>query len=389
MWVNLLWKRGPLDREKRGIEPVPEFADDSTCGRATQGRLAPPRVHRVQDVDRIADIQGVTVPHGLRMASFSKLPSGLWRAQVARLGVRDSKSFETKRAAQAWAAEREAEITAGARGDFPRKTVAQCLQKYAQEVSVTKKTGRAEAIRLSAFAREPWAQKWLTDLTPNDLGQWRDQRMRALKPESVRRDFVTLSAVFSTAVKEWRWMASNPVSDVRWPAPGKARTRLPSWREIRAFARGCGYVTGQAPATLTCEMAHIMLLALRTAMRKGEILSLSATTVDIGRRVAVLEDTKNGDRREVPLSAKAVRLLVPLLPGMFDVTSASLDTLWRKKMRALGIDNLHLHDMRAAALTSMARRVDVLTLARISGHRDIKMLMRYFREDTESIAARL
>jgi integrase len=323
------------------------------------------------------------------MASITKLPSGLWRAQVARRGVRRSASFQTKRAAQEWAAAQEAEIMAGVRGEYPRKTVADALDRYAREVSPTKRTGAKEVLRLAAFGREPWAQKWLVDLTPDDLGQWRDRRALALKPESIRRDLTTLSAVFSTAAKEWRWMRGNPVSEMRWPAPGKARTRLPTWREIRRICRACGYVTGQPPQTKTGEIPYLLLLSLRTAMRKGEMLSLTAGDIDLGARVAVLHETKNGDRRDVPLSRRAVRILRPIYPQMWSISSASLDTLWRKLMLRLGIADLHLHDARAAALTSMSRRVDLLTLARISGHRDLSQLQVYYRSTAAQIADRL
>jgi integrase len=323
------------------------------------------------------------------MASITRLPSGLWRCQVARKGVRRSASFETKRAAQLWGAEQEAEITAGARGEFPRKTVGDALTRYAEDVSPTKRTGKREALRLAAFGREDWAKKWLVDLTPDDLGRWRDKRALALKPESIRRDLTTLSAVFATAVKEWRWMASNPVSSVRWPAKGKGRDRLPTWRELKRICRGCGYVTGRAPTTKTGEIPYLLLLSLRTAMRKGEMLGLVAADIDLRARVAKLHETKNGDRREVPLSRRALRILAPIYPRLWTIDSASLDTLWRKKMRALGIENLHLHDMRAAALTSMSRRVDLLTLARISGHRDLSQLQVYYRSTAAQIADRL
>lgn len=329
------------------------------------------------------------IPHELPMASITKLPSGLWRAQVARKGVRSSATLPTKRAAQEWAAQQEAEILAGARGEFPRKTVADALARYAREVSPTKKTGAREALRLAAFAREPWAAKLLTDLTPDDLGRWRDRRLLAVQGESIRRDFVTLSTVFGVAVREWRWMASNPVRDVRRPPPGRPRTRLPSWREVKRICRACGYVTGQPPITKTGEIAHILLIALRTAMRKGEILGLAAADVDLAHSVAVLHETKNGDRREVPLSRRAVRLLRVVYPAGWTISSASLDAMWRKVCRRIGVNDLHLHDARAAALTSMARRVDVLTLARISGHRDVGQLMTYYRATPAQIASRL
>jgi integrase len=323
------------------------------------------------------------------MAALSKLPSGLWRAQVARQGVRRSATFPTKRAAELWATQQEAEIMAGKRGEHPRKTVLQALERYALEVSPTKRTGEKEALRLAAFGREDWAQKWLVDLTPDDLGKWRDRRALALKPESIRRDLTTLSAVFSTAVKEWRWMPSNPVSAVRWPAPGKARTRLPTWREIRRICRACGYVTGQPPRTKMCEIAHILLISLRTAMRRGEIVGMQREQVDFARRLVELPITKNGDRREVPLSRRALRLMRVIHPQMWTISLASLDALWRKTTRRLGIVDLHLHDARAAALTSMSKRVDVLTLARISGHRDINQLSTYYRETAAQVADRL
>jgi integrase len=323
------------------------------------------------------------------MAAFSKLASGLWRVQVARNGVRRSASFATKAAAQQWASQIEGELLASKRGGYPRKTVSQALERYAEEVSPSKRGERWERLRLAAFGRERWAAKWLVDLTADDLGQWRDLRLLAVSGESVRRDFALLSAVMSTARKEWGWMGENPVTDVRKPPPGRARSRVPGWREIRLICRGCGYVTGQPPATVTAEIAHVLLLSLRTAMRRGELLQLRATDIDLDRGVAVLQMTKNGDRRDVPLSRRAQRLVSVLLPGMFTIAPASLDTLWRKVCARVGVAGLHLHDARAAALTSMARRVDVLTLARISGHRDIKMLMRYYRETPQQIAARL
>ena len=320
------------------------------------------------------------------MASFSRLPSGLWRVQVARQGVRKSATFATKQAARIWATELEAELMASKHGGYPKKTVAQALKRYAEEVSPTKRGERWEVLRLEAFQRERWSAKWLTDLTSDDLGKWRDQRLLAVSGESIRRDFGLLSAVFSVARKEWRWMGDSPLTDVRKPPAGKARTRIPTWREIRRICRAAGYVTGQAPTTRTEEVAHVLLLSLRTAMRRGEILALTAADVDLDGRVAHLRMTKNGDARDVPLSARAARLLRPLMPGLFGIAPASLDALWRRLCVRAGVDGLHLHDARAAALTSMSRKVDVLTLARISGHRNLNQLNTYYRISAADIA---
>lgn len=306
--------------------------------------------------------------------------------QVARHGVRKSETFPTKAEGRAWAEKIEAEIVDGKRGKYPRKTVRDAFERYAEEVSVTKRTAGKEELRLAAFGRELWAEKWLVDLTPDDLGKWRDLRLKAVQGESIRRDLVVMSAVFNHCIKEWKWMGTNPVSDMRWPAKGKPRTRLPKWREIRRICRACGYVTGKPPVNKTGEIAYIFLVSLRTAMRKGEILGLAPDDVNLSSRVAVLHETKNGDRREVPLSRRACRLLSVVHPAMWTISSASLDALWRKICARVGVEGLHFHDARAAALSSMARKVDVLTLSRISGHRDINQLSVYYRTTPSQIA---
>ena len=320
------------------------------------------------------------------MANFSKLPSGLWRAQVARKGVRKSATFKHKSSAQQWAAQVEAEILDGKVTPATGHTVRDALERYAREVSPAKRSGENEVKRLAAFSREPWAAKPLSQLTPDDMGKWRDRRLKVVQAESFRRDVNTLSAVLNTCCKEWGWLSANPLSKVRKPPAGKPRSRLPGWRDIRKVCRACGYFTGSAPDTYTGQLAYLLLLSLRTAMRKGEMLGLEAQDVSLSRRVAVLRETKNGDRREVPLSRKAVRLLQPLMPDLFSVSSASADSLWRKVCARAGVEDFHLHDARAAALTSMASRVDVLTLARISGHRDVRMLSRYYRATATQIA---
>jgi integrase len=327
-------------------------------------------------------------PH-LHMASIYKLPSGLWRAQVARSGVRKSATFDSKRAAQLWAADLEAELMSGKRGEWPRRTVAQALDKYAQEVSPRKRGGRWEIYRINAFKREPWAALWMTDLAPQHIADWRDRRVAVHKPESVRRDMTLLSSILTTAAKEWRWIPASVMPDVRKPDPGQPRTRLPGWRELRKVLRVCGYVTGQAPATPRAEVAYLALLALRTAMRKGELIGLRPADVDTARSVAYLRLTKNGDARAVPLSAKAVRLLNGLGPRMFTVTGPSASGIWRRACNRAGVEDLRLHDARAGALTSMSKRVDALTLARVSGHKNLSMLLTYYRASPEEIAKRL
>jgi integrase len=128
-------------------------------------------------------------------------------------------------------------------------------------------------------------------------------------------------------------------------------------------------------------------------------MGLTVGAVDLQRRVVTLADHKTSHavgKRHVPLTPQGARVLGLLIPHaaadgrLFKLASASLDTLFRRVRDSVLLGDLHFHDARATALTMLSRRVDVLTLARISGHRDLSLLLRvYYRETAEEIAARL
>lgn len=323
------------------------------------------------------------ITHQSRMASFSRLPSGLWRAQIFKHGNRQSATFETKGAAQQWATRVEADLDALKRGLLPRKTVAEALQKYSEEVSPKKKGRRWEQLRLVAYQREKWAALWLEDLHAPTLAAWRDTRLQGVTPGSVQRDVNLLRAVFTTARKEWRWLAHDPFEGFTNPGQNKPRTRRIQALEVWAICRRLRRAGGQS-----AEVARMFRIALKTGMRAGEILSLTPATVDLVNRVSYLTDTKNGEDRAVPMTRAAARLFVGWQGWTVDAENR--DALFRKARKAAGLSGFTFHDSRAEALTRLARKVDVLTLARISGHRDLKILMQtYYRETAGQIAQRL
>ena len=331
------------------------------------------------------------------MAHITKTAKG-YRVQIERKGVRDSKTFTVKAAATAWAAMREAEILAGASG-YPRRTVADALTRYSEEVSPTKRGERFELLRLAAVARDfpALAARQFSEVTADDLGRWRDARLKTVTPGSVQRDINLLRNVWAVACKEWGWGPTpTPWASVRMPAAVPPRTRRLTWREIRRIMRRCDYRTGMPPVTTMQAVAWALLLSLRTAMRAGEVLSLSAATVDLRHRVATLQGHKTAHKvgtRLVPLTPRAAALLGMMLrehPEGLPVSSASLDALFRKARSQVLLPDVHFHDARATALTMLARRVDILTLTRISGHRNAELISRvYYRESAQEIAARL
>jgi integrase len=323
------------------------------------------------------------------MSSLQKTATG-WRAQVYKRGVRDSQMFRTKEAARAWAAARETELLAEAGiGAPPKKTLADALRRYAKEVAPLHKGSRWELIRLAAMERTiPCANRLLADIRQPDLAAWRDSRLAVVTPSSVSREWSLLTQVLTIAISEWKWIKESPLQGVRRPVVDDERDRRISPLEVRAICRALGWMS-RRPVLKKQFVALAFLVSLRTAMRSGEILGLRGQDIDLQRRVARLYDTKNGDDRDVPLSKAAARLLglVSGLPVPFQMSDAVRDTLFRRAVMECGIEDLRFHDARAEALTRLSLKLNVFQLARLSGHRDTRVLFtRYYREDMSEVA---
>lgn len=319
------------------------------------------------------------------MASIRNHGKG-WRAEVSRSGVRRSKVFRTRREATDWAAQEEWRIL-----HAPEVAAAtpfgEVMHRYAREVSPTKRGARWEIIRLSRLADDPLGAIAMRDLAPADLAAWRDRRLREVSPGSVRREMGLLGAVLTLARREWGLLASSPMEGVRKPSAPPPRDRLPTADELARLAHAAGDDLRHA----TARAFHAFRFSMETAMRAGEVCALGLCDVDPERRVARLRQTKNGRPREVPLSSEALRLLQALPPAdpLFGLTPRQLDALWRKVRARAQVDGLTFHDSRHAAITMLAGRLDVLALARMVGHRDLRQLVTYYNESAADLAKRL
>lgn len=307
--------------------------------------------------------------------------------------------FLTKREALDWSTAIEAEIRAGKAGKWPAKTLSDALDRYEREITPGKASSANELKRFTALRRDfpALCSRLLTEITPDDLANWVRERLKTVKPATVKRESHSFSNVWTVAAREWRWCpVESPWTFTRVPNDGPPRDRRVSWQEVRRIVRRLGYVTGLPPTSMQAEVAYAFLLALMTAMRSGELLGLTPDAVDIQNRVVTLAHHKTlrytGRARHVPITRQAARLFAVLLTrgAVFTVSDSSRDALFRKITAQLGIDGLRFHDSRAEALTLLARKVDVLTLQRISGHLDLNQLgSTYYRESAADIAKRL
>jgi len=332
------------------------------------------------------------------MASIRPHKNG-YRVEVCVRGQRDSQVLRTHREAKAWGSARETELRErAAKTPAELHTIREAFEKYRDEVSCHKEGARHEALRLNAFVRDfpQLAALTLAEFDTLHLAEWRDARLEKVQAASVNRDVNLIRNVFTKARKEWKWMESNPFDGLDLPPDGPPRDRrIHPWKEVRPILRALGYVSGREPRTKQQEVALAWMIGMRSCMRAAEILRLGSDTLSMKTGVARVKHkmqyvTKRP--RVIPLPRRALRLLraVQHREKCFTVDSASLDTLFRRARDSLMIEDLHFHDSRAEALTRLAREVDVLTLSKISGIRDVKLLLEtYYRETPEQIAARI
>lgn len=326
-----------------------------------------------------------------------------WRAQVRYKGISKSKAgFATKREAQAWAGRLEDEIDESQSREIPDRPFSDALRRHLEQVSINNAGFEFERRRITRWLGEskdpadPLCFVGLADLQPKHFSEWRDRRLRDVSAGTVLREWGILSAVCNNCAREWGWLRENPMSQVKRPAEPEPRSRRPTSKELECLMHSMAYEQGTPPLEKTARVGAAIVFAIETAMRAGEICGLTWDNVDTDKRTAFLPRTKNGSSRVVPLSKMAIAVLNDL-KGLkdcgvtcFGIKSASLDTLFRRGRDRCGIVDLHFHDLRREACTRLATKVDVMTLAKISGHRDLRILQRvYYAPDMADVAGLL
>lgn len=311
-----------------------------------------------------------------------------WRAFVEKHGHRPTKLCDTKAEAREWGFAKEIELEAlkGSKG----RTFGAAVAYYLKTVSPTKVDAVAwETRRFAAMSEFFGVATKLTKITSETIGKWRDLRLKTVKGATVLREGNLLRNMFKLAHDEWKWITHEPCKGVRWPEDSDDKELVWHWRQIRAVLR---YAQKGGPKQQ--ELGRAFHIALRTAMRLNEVLAARPSG-----QIALLPRQKTSKKVvlvpvKVPLTRHGRRLLAKSEPFMVGANEASV--LFSDMTEQIGIrtkgkkGGLTFHDSRATALTHLSRKVDVLTLSKISRHRDINVLRRkYYRETAEQIAARL
>ena len=303
-----------------------------------------------------------------------------WVADVCIDNARRSKSFPTKRDATRWASEQEDHGLLAA-----NHTLRQAIEKY-RPIAESHAGAQAELSRLGALERDlDCIDTPLDQVSPAMLAKWRDKRLKVVSSVSVRREQIILSAMLNIAVREWGWLRENPLKTVKRPATSKPRRRGVSQDEID------GICSALASLPSGKQVESLFLLSIETGMRLGEMLGMRWEHV--GEKTVTLPMTKNGDERLVPLSPKA-RQIIKQRTGIdpshvFTRSGQHVGKTFAAAADIAGCGDVHFHDARSEAITRLSKKLDVMQLSKMIGHRDLKSLLIYYAEPAESIADRL
>jgi integrase len=322
------------------------------------------------------------------MATFRKR-TGKWQARVQRSGQSSlAKSFNTKADAVKWARHTESQLDLGTlapKAAMP--PLMRIVDRYLAEVTPTKKGSKQELNRGRQIARTSLGSMQLDKITSEVVSKYRDGRLRQVSNNTVRLELAFISVVFEQCAKEWGYKVSNPVKQIRIPKPGKPRQRRLRPGEEEALLAAC--------ATSSATYLHsLVVIAIETGMRFGELVSITWNNVDLDARTIHLPDTKNGHPRTVPLSTRALGAIraVPSENGkVFAGKPGTIRAAFGSALKRSGVDSdLRFHDLRHEAVTRLFEKgLNPIEVGMISGHRSITTLLRYTHLHPKGLLSRM
>lgn len=265
-------------------------------------------------------------------------------------------------------------------------TLRRALARYLRDVTPHKKGAPQEINRIKKMMRHPIARRRFRAIRGAHFARYRDKRLAASKAAStVKNELAIFSHVYTIARQEWGMeRLANPVAAVRKPRTPPGRDRRLVNDEERRLLHTAGY-----------PMRELIVIAIETSMRLGELLNLCWRHVNLQRRVVLILDTKNGEPRKVPLSTRAYKTLKRMprqLDGrLFPALSVSTYSHRFKQLCAgAGIAGLRFHDLRHEAVSRLFELgLNVMEVAAISGHKSLSMLQRYTHPRVDDLVRKL
>jgi integrase len=329
------------------------------------------------------------------MATFEKRTTQdgkqVWRVKVRRKDhPTQSATFSKLTEARKWAQITEGAVLSGRHfksAEAKRHTVGEMIDRYLIDVLPHK--------RPNTVRPQQWHFHWwkscldhvpLADLTPTVIAEYRDKLAKGdgarRANATVNRYLAALSHALSVAVKEWGWLDESPMGKVRKPKEPQGRIRFLTDDEKQRLLDACK--ESESPYLYT-----IVVLALATGARKMEVLTLTWRDVDLKRGLVTVQETKNGERRTLPLTGHAFDLIQQharvqrpdtalLFPSPSGKSPRDIRSAWKTALKRAGITRFRFHDLRHTAASYLAMNgASLMEIAEVLGHKTLNMVKRY------------
>ena len=321
------------------------------------------------------------------MASIRRRNSS-WQVQIRTSNKSLSASFSTLNEARRWALENDVFESNKVQAYRPN-TFLELLEAFQRNALPFRPSKDVEKYLVAGLMREEWARKPLCSLSSLDLAAFRDRELQSLKPSSVKRKFGLARYICRIARDEWNW-------DVPLETFQAIRVRAPQQLLPRRIADGdVERLLNEADRCANPSIRHIIVLALETGMRRGELCSLTWAQVDFERSLISLENTKSGYPRLVPMSSLAHQTLLKvrgIRDGelVFGVSANALRMSFCRLRKRANLPRVRFHDLRHEAISRLFEKgLTPPEVALISGHRTMSMLMRYSHASIDLISEKL
>lgn len=268
------------------------------------------------------------------------------------------------------------------------KTFSQMMDKYLKEHVVKLRSERS----FQGYAKNlesHFGSFVVSRISPMMIHEYKVKRLQqGLKPASVNRELATMKKAYNLALKEWQWVRENPVTRITLEKENNKRDRWLTPDEEERLLKAS-----------TVWLRNFIFFALNTGMRLGEILSLSWRGVDMDRKTVTVFESKNDEKRTIPMNASTVKML----EKMGKVRSIKTDLVFysschtkldarnvrrdfQEAVKKAEIEDFRFHDLRHTFATRLIQNgVDVYKVQRLLGHKTPSMTQRYAHHYPESL----
>lgn len=319
--------------------------------------------------------------------------STAYRVKVRLKGYpAQSATFERLTDARKWVQQTESAIREGRHfksSEAKRHTLAETIDRYVKYVLPLKpKSEKNQKLQISWWHSNLGAYS-LADITPSLIAEYRDKlgqsmtpRNKLRTPATINRYLAALSHILTIAAKEWGWLDANPVLNITKMKEPRGRVRFLSESERERLLTAC-----KESESLCLYL--VVVLALSTGARRMEILGLHWKDADLTRGIITLHETKNGDRRILPLVGHALRLMQQheklrdlssdlVFPGKNLKNPVDIRTPWETALKRADIKDFRFHDLRHSAASYLAmNNASLAEIAEVLGHKTLQMVKRY------------